>query len=133
MVRVWPVDNPAGAVDLTAHTAPVTCVLFLPADRLLSAGRDGIVRLWDLKTNVKRKISGLKEGVYRLVFSPDGMRLLSSGTAGVVRLWNVADGKEILTLTGHSKTVYGLGFSADGRRAVTGGADRKLRLWELPR
>jgi WD40 repeat protein len=74
-----------------------------------------------------------KDGVFRVVFSPDGKRLLSGGGDGMLRLWDVASRNLVVEWKAGTNTVYGVGFAADGRRAVSGGADRSLRLWELPR
>src|SRR5262249_13961006 len=48
-----------------------------------------------------------------------------------VRLWEVATGKEILQLQGHSATVYSLTFSQDGNTLASGSADTTVLLWDL--
>ncbi len=50
--------------------------------------------------------------------------------ARLVKVWNVADGKEIATLT-HPGEVLSLAFSPDKARLATGAADKQTRLWEL--
>ena len=59
----------------------------------------------------------------------DRRRLLSASCDRTVRLWDVASGKELKRLTGHTDYVYCVAFTPDGRRALSGGADKR-EAWE---
>ena len=50
----------------------------------------------------------------------------------MIRLWDVASGREICRLEGHTMRVGSLAFSADGQLAVSGSDDRTVRVWHLP-
>jgi WD40 repeat protein len=45
-----------------------------------------------------------------------------------VTLWDVASGREVLTLTGHTRTVTTLQFTPDGQRLITATG---LGLWDM--
>ena len=47
-------------------------------------------------------------------FSPNGKRAATSAADRTIKIWEVASGKEILTLRGHSRTVRSIAFSASG-------------------
>ncbi|MFO0748902.1 MAG: serine/threonine-protein kinase [Myxococcota bacterium] len=60
--------------------------------RVVSAGYDGTVRLWDLATGDGRILSGHSGEVNRAMFSPDGSRIASAGRDGLVGVWRARDG-----------------------------------------
>ena len=45
-------------------------------------------------------------------------------------MWDVAGGKEILTLKGHTSTVGRSAFTPDGKRIVSGSMDGTLKVWD---
>jgi WD40 repeat protein len=48
-----------------------------------------------------------------------------------VKLWDIATGKELRTLTGHTAWVGSVAFSPDGHTALSGSGDNTLKLWNL--
>src|SRR6185369_1057202 len=65
-----------------------------------------------------------------LAISPDG-RLILVGSGNAVKLYEMASGREIRTLTGHTGQVNSVAFSPNGLYALSGSMDGSWRLWEL--
>jgi hypothetical protein len=65
------------------------------------------------------------------VFSPDGKRVVTVSSDNTARIWDVAEGKELAVLKGHTSAVRSAAFSPDGRRIVTASADKTARLWPV--
>jgi len=69
--------------------------------------------------------------VKTVAFCPDGKTLASSSRDKTIRLWDVASGKEIRTLTGHSRGVNSVAFCPDGKTLASGSRDNTIRLWDV--
>jgi WD40 repeat protein len=68
-----------------------------------------------------------------LAFSPDGKFLVSGGADTAIRVWDVATGKEVRTLVGHTDEVNGFAFSPDGMLLTSASDDKTIRIWDFDR
>ena len=139
VARVWEIPQGRRFCELADGTSPVLAAQFSPDGRLLVTGhQNGSAVIWDWRTQKRLKLPGHRNGVRSLAFSPDGLRLATAG-GGTSKLtdrpddsaivWDVATGRELLTLRGHSNIVYTVAFSPDGRSLFTGGGDSRVRQW----
>jgi WD40 repeat protein len=96
--------------------------------RLLAASRIATARP-DTIATLMRTLAG-KVAFEQVAFSPDGT-LVAATEGAEVRLWDVATGKTVRTLTGHSAPAIALAFAPDGRRLATGSRDRSIALWDV--
>jgi serine/threonine protein kinase len=113
--------------------ATIAAVSFAPdGSCLASAGADGAVRLWNLRTgSADRILTGHEGGVHAIAFSPTAPLAASAGRDGTVRLWDLTRGTQSLTLRGHTDAVRAVTFSRDGRWVASGGAGGEVRAWEI--
>jgi WD40 repeat protein/tetratricopeptide (TPR) repeat protein len=73
-----------------------------------------------------------------LAFSPDGKALATGSwvglgggkTAGEIVAWDLATGRPVFQLQGHTGSVLSLAYSPDGRRLATGGNDNLVKIWD---
>ncbi|MCP2729439.1 AAA-like domain-containing protein [Limnofasciculus baicalensis] len=97
---------------------------------LVLANSDDTVKLWNLEGKELLTLTGHKDWVTSVSFSPDGKTIASGSGDGTVKLWNL-EGKELLTLTGHESLVWSVSFSPDGKTIASGGNDGTVKLWNL--
>jgi WD40 repeat protein len=128
MVWLWLRDE-TGAMStacVKGHTGAVTAVAFVTADSLLSAGADGTVRQWDLKTGKVKGVLPAPVGpIITMAFA--SKRVAVAGRDGLaVRQPN---SNAFQKLSGHEGPVLCCALSPDGRLLASGGADCTVRIY----
>ncbi|KAJ1026640.1 hypothetical protein NDA13_004013 [Ustilago tritici] len=155
--RLWSTERVNPLRMYAGHLSDVDCLTFHPNSLYLATGSsDRSCRLWDVQRGAcVRLFVGHQSPISCLKISPDGRYLASAaagnGTAsqfvgvdGVDRisrgahindvsisLWDLASGRRIKKMWGHSERIYSMDFSADGSLLVTGSEDCSVRCWDV--
>ena len=92
--------------------------------------------IWDAETGAPIIVLDDDNSIASAAFSPDGQHVVTaSGHAAVIRnnvarIWDVASGKIVATLAGHTDLLRSAEYSQDGRRIVTASYDGTARVWD---
>lgn len=147
--RLWSTERVNPLRMYAGHLSDVDCVRFHPNGLYLATGSsDRTCRLWDVQRGAcVRLFVGHQSQISTVRISSDG-RYLASASAGdsaspasrrnaasaddyTISLWDLASGRRIKKMWGHTDTVHELDFSADGAMLISGSADCTVRCWDV--
>lgn len=120
-------------LELIGHQGDVYSADFSPdSERLATAGRDGIVRIWDRASGkLLRELRGNQADVNCVRFHPKESQLITAGGDGTIRFWNSETGEETGQLSAQTGEVVSAAFSPHtAELIVAGGTDGKVRIWD---
>ena len=139
-IFLWKTETGELLHRLIAHHGPVTSVQFASANRLVSAGKDGRLIVWDVEPGKPpHRIAPTFEGrggeVAQIGVSPDG-RVVLFDQGKELRLQSLTDKQIEGSLQNPSESMnfstMAL-FAPDGKTILTNGsAPGKLQLWRTP-
>jgi WD40 repeat protein/serine/threonine protein kinase/tetratricopeptide (TPR) repeat protein len=118
-------------LQLWVHEGGVNDTRFSPdGKRVLTAGDDGYVRLWDSETG-QAAVSPLRASaaVVFAVFSRDGKYIATAGREGTARVWDTVNGQPITPPLIPGGKLSWIEFSPDGRLLATASGEG-ARVWE---
>jgi WD40 repeat protein len=78
--------------SIRAHKGGITALAYsADGNWLATAGRDGLVKVWDMVRPRPPRVFGGHTGEVRaLSFAPDGTALASAGADSAIRFWSTA-------------------------------------------
>ncbi len=87
--------------------------------------------LWRRCHTERRTLTGLRDEVYHVEFSPRGDLLAATGKDGLVLVWGTTSWEVVRKIQASRNEVNVSAFSPDGKMLVTADDDGKVKLWEI--
>ncbi len=135
----WTLERAIGSGDAASPLADrVNAVRFSPDGLWLATGggeptRGGEIKLWQAADGkFVRELKNIhSDAVFALDFSADGKFLASGAADKFAKVVELASGKVVKVLEGHTHHVLGVSWKRDGRTLATAGADNVAKLWNV--
>ena len=137
-LTIWNVETGETVQTLLGHTDSIRGVEFTPdGEQLISASKDGTIRIWDVKTGQQVSIfddTATKNSVPRsIAVSPDGKFVVTNNFAGnEAWLWDLETETTAKKLQPgiDMNGFYNFEFSPDGKQLAAGGGGVSI-LWDV--
>ncbi|KAM6953450.1 WD repeat-containing protein 48-like [Aplochiton taeniatus] len=104
-------------------------------NRLFTAGRDSIIRIWSVNQHKQDPYIASMEHhtdwVNDLVLCCNGKTLISASSDTTVKVWNAHKGFCMSTLRTHKDYVKALAYAKDRELVASAGLDRQIFLWDV--
>ena len=104
-IRLFEMENGNQIRGWGAHGGGVQSVRYSIDGKIVSAGRDRLVSVWDGNGTSQRLFEAFPDVALRSTFTHDSARVIAADWTGQIVVWNAADGKRIGTLTANPPTV----------------------------
>jgi len=92
-IKLWDMNSGHEARSWQAHAGGVLSVSFASDGKIVSCGRDRIVRVWNADGSPLKQLDAFSDIALKAVFDDDGSRVIAGDFTGEVRVWTTADGK----------------------------------------
>jgi WD40 repeat protein len=142
VIQLWDVASGKPTTKLIDKMDWTLCLDFsADGKQLLSGDYLGVVRVWDVAGGKKTAELPAKPmpppktqlpdpvPATTVIYAPDGKTVVVGTGEGPIHFINLADGKILRTLVGHTAAVTGLAFHPSGTLLASTSKDRTLKLW----
>ena len=104
-VRLWEMENGGNVKGWGAHGAGASSVDFARDGRIISAGRDRVVKIWDQNGTAVRAFEAMGDLALACAICNETNRVIGADWTGAIRVWNAVDGVKIGDLTPNPLTL----------------------------
>lgn len=111
------------------HGSDVMYLTFTTGGRLLSAGENGQVHLWDVDSG-KHETQQHDPLLRAVAASTDGQWVATGGASGIISLWKIGTGEK-RTFNGAQGAIIQLAFLPGRTTLASGGEDGTVQLWDI--
>jgi hypothetical protein len=97
-IKLWEMENGGNIKSFGAHGGGTASVRFAKDGRLITTGRDRMVRLWDQNGGKQREFEAFGDLALEAIFTYDESQVIAADWTGEIRVWDVKDGRRLANL-----------------------------------
>ena len=126
-VKVWNLPGGEEPIPSLNRVSDVGSAVFSQSRDLLAlCSTDAKIRVWNLRSG--KKLFTQTVVTDPVAFSPNG-NILAYTAYSRVQLCSIPDGRQLVSLKGHSDYVSSIAFSPGGNLIATASRDKTIKLW----
>lgn len=132
-IKIWSTSTWIPERTIKAHKDWARCVSFsTDGSNVASCGDDKLVKVYDALGNEKWTLSGHKDRVVELSFSPDSRYLVSGSFDQKFIIWDLLTGKMVFQSPSQGEIVYSVCFNPNGQSIIIGKLFKHdLSVWDV--
>ncbi len=118
---------------IKASEKSARCIAIHPDKQTFAVGfSDNFIRIFDIKSGtLKHTLTGHKNSVFTLAYSPDGQYLLSGSRDAHLHIWEASHAYALKqSIAAHLFAINRLAYSPDGALFATGSMDKAVKIWD---
>ena len=131
-LAIWPLLPPQESPRHLLHPGAVEDVSFSSdGTKLVTAGRDGVARLWRVADGVLlSEVSAQAGQVVAAAFDRSADKIVTAYKEGLIRVWSIRKGRpmRLQDFRGHAGRVLGALFTPDSQRVVSW-SEHSAKVW----
>ena len=138
-MRVWDVTSGTEIVR-HLHTGSVMCVTYSRSGkRLATTSEHNTIRIFETdRYEMFTQLERTNDFINIVAFSPDESCLVSGAChndifsdadADLLQVWDIASGRVLHELIGHTDSIACVAYSSDGNYIASGSRDNSVRVW----
>lgn len=104
-VKLWDIINSKELKSFNAHGGGVTSIDMARDGRIVTSGKDRLVKLWDASGTHVRDFPAMPEAVLEVAFTHDGSGVVAGDWTGEVRMWKTDNPEETTTFASNPPTL----------------------------
>jgi len=132
LILVWEAKSGKVLHTFKEHTTEAPALAWAPGSSVsLAAGdREGMVRIWSMRTGKSRLLKGITE-IVSVAWSPDGAQVAGGQADHRLQIWDAVAGKKLFTLEegGSPPAVSAVAWSPNGQLLAAGRGNHTMQLW----
>ncbi len=118
--------------SIPAHNGIINNVSFISGNRMVIAGSDGFIEIWNLKDlTTMMFFNQMGAAVKDIAISGDGTKLACADQTGLVKIFKVSQFNDKPVVLQTNKSIQSIALNSNGTMLLSGDGDGMINLWDL--
>jgi WD40 repeat protein len=128
---IWEVETGKRVNDKWCMGSAVSSIAYCPGGQRIASPCGSDILIWEPATGRELiKLRGHADGVYTVLWHPDGQRLVTASADDTVKVWDPERYDVVLTFESRQQHVSPMAFSPQGTALAIRQGDANVEIWD---